>query len=215
MSEQLQYDLSKLGIGFVMKKGKTLHSELCKLKIRKKDDERKNGIYCIKNSRNKLWLAVGMDGNHHLMLLGWGLCSVENKTEWQIFQTALRQHYGPDLLAEKVVFISDRQKGSLDSFAEVFSNEYAALQDNHDTNHLENNMMGQFKCRDILRQEFQLAVNSYTLQDKLKHTKQSRRISPSAATYLEGLEHKYLFRADAEFPNYGMELLGGLPGKIC
>ena len=32
MSEQLQYDLSKLGIGFVMKKGKTLHSELCKLK---------------------------------------------------------------------------------------------------------------------------------------------------------------------------------------
>ena len=112
----------------------------------------------------------------------------------------------PDLLAEKVVFISDRQKGSLDSFAEVFSNEYAALQDNHDTNHLENNMMGQFKCRDILRQEFQLAVNSYTLQlqDKLKHTEQIRR-----------LEHKYLFRADAEFPNYGMELLGGLPGEIC
>ena len=112
----------------------------------------------------------------------------------------------PDLLAEKVVFISDRQKGSLDSFAEVFSNEYAALQDNHDTNTVENNMLGQFKCRDILRQEFQLAVNSYTLQlqDKLKHTEQIRR-----------LEHKYLFRADAEFPNYGMELLGGLPGEIC
>jgi hypothetical protein len=47
MSEKLQYDLSKLGIGFVMKKGKTLHSELCKLKIRKKDDEEKNVIYCI------------------------------------------------------------------------------------------------------------------------------------------------------------------------
>jgi hypothetical protein len=84
----------------------------------------------------------------------------------------------PDLLAEKVVFISDRQKGSLDSFAEVFGNEYAALQDNHDTNHVENNMLGQFKCRDILRQEFQLAVNSYTLQlqDKLKHTEQIRRL---------------------------------------
>ena len=39
MSEKLQYDLSKLGIGFVMKKEKTLHSELCKLKIRKKDGE--------------------------------------------------------------------------------------------------------------------------------------------------------------------------------
>ena len=46
-SEELQCDLSKLEIGFVMKKGKTLHSELCKLKIKKKDDEMKNVVYCI------------------------------------------------------------------------------------------------------------------------------------------------------------------------
>ena len=30
-----------------MKKGKTLHSELCKLKIKKEDDEMKNVVYCI------------------------------------------------------------------------------------------------------------------------------------------------------------------------
>ena len=35
-------------VGFVMKKGKTLQSELCKLKPKKDSDEKKNVIYNIK-----------------------------------------------------------------------------------------------------------------------------------------------------------------------
>jgi hypothetical protein len=47
-SEELQKELSKLEVGFVMKKGKTLQSELCKLKPKKDSDEKKNVIYNIK-----------------------------------------------------------------------------------------------------------------------------------------------------------------------
>ena len=60
-----------------------------------------------------LWLAVGMDGDHHLMLVGWGICSPEKKEEWKIFQEGLKQQYGAELLEERFFSITDRQKGSL------------------------------------------------------------------------------------------------------
>ena len=48
ISEVLQNELSKLEVGFVMKKGRTLQSELCKLKPKRNLDEKKNVIYNIK-----------------------------------------------------------------------------------------------------------------------------------------------------------------------
>ena len=55
-------------------------------------------------------IAVGMDGDHHLMLVGWGICSPENKEEWKIFQEGLKQQYGAELLEERIFSITDRQK---------------------------------------------------------------------------------------------------------
>ena len=46
-SEKIQKELSKLDIGFVMKKGKTLQSELCKLKPKRSKEKCKNVVYCI------------------------------------------------------------------------------------------------------------------------------------------------------------------------
>ena len=39
--------MSRLDIGFVMKKGKTLQSELCKLKPKRNKEKCKNVVYCI------------------------------------------------------------------------------------------------------------------------------------------------------------------------
>ena len=86
-------------------------------------------------------IAVGMDGDHHLMLVGWGICSPENKDEWKIFQEGLKQQYGAELLEERIFSITDRQKWSLESFPQVFNGEYAALQLHHDTNHIESVVM--------------------------------------------------------------------------
>ena len=53
-----------------------------------------------------LWLAVGMDGDHHLMVVGWGLCSPENKEEWKIFQQGLCQQYSMELVDPNGFFFS-------------------------------------------------------------------------------------------------------------
>ena len=86
----------------------------------------------------------------------------------------------------------------------MFNGEYAALQLHHDTNHVENNLLSQFKCGDVLREQFHKAVNSFTRTDKLKHMGEIRKISRAAAEYLEAIDQKLLFRADAEFPKYGI-----------
>ena len=69
-------------------------------------------------------------------------------------------------MEERFFSMTDRQKGSLESFPQVFNGEYAALQLHHDTNHVENNLLSQFKCGDVLREEFQKAVNSFNRNDK-------------------------------------------------
>ena len=43
-----------------------------------------------------------------------------------------------------------------------------------------------------------------TRNDKLKHMDEIRKISHAAAEYLEAIDQKLLFRADAEFPKYGI-----------
>ena len=68
-----------------------------------------------------------------------------------------------ELLEENVFFISDRQKGSLQSFGEVFS---GGLKLEHDINHVENNLLACYKCGDLLRELFQKAVNCYTVAEK-------------------------------------------------
>ena len=138
-------------------------------------------------------IAVGMDGDHHLMLVGWGICSPENKDEWKIFQEGLKQQYGAELLEQTIFFFTDRQKGSLESFPQVFNGEYAALQLHHNTNHIENNLLSQFKCGDVPREQFHKAVNSFTRTDKLKHMGEIRKISRAAAEYLEAIDQKLLF----------------------
>ena len=86
----------------------------------------------------------------------------------------------------------------------MFNGEYAALQLHHNTNHIENNLLSQFKCGDVPREQFHKAVNSFTRTDKLKHMGEIRKISRAAAEYLEAIDQKLLFRADAEFPKYGI-----------
>ena len=46
-SEKLQKDLRKLGIGFVMKKGETLKTKLCKLKPKTEKEDKKDVDYII------------------------------------------------------------------------------------------------------------------------------------------------------------------------
>ena len=46
-SEKLQRDLNRMQVGFVMKRGKILNSELCKLKQQSPPDEKKNVMYEI------------------------------------------------------------------------------------------------------------------------------------------------------------------------
>ena len=139
-----------------------------------------------------------------IMLVGWGIYSPENKEESKIFQEGLKQQYGAELLEERIFSITDHQKGSLESFPQVFNGEYAALQLHHNTNHVENNLLSQFKCGDVPREQFHKAVNSFTRTDKLKHMGEIRKISRAAAEYLEAIDQKLLFRADAEFPKYGI-----------
>ena len=86
----------------------------------------------------------------------------------------------------------------------MFNGEYAALQLHHNTNYVENNLLSQFKCGDVPREQFHKAVNSFTRTDKLKHMGEIRKISRAAAEYLEAIDQKLLFRADAEFPKYGI-----------
>jgi hypothetical protein len=47
-SENLQKDLNRIQIGFVMKQGRTLYSELCNLKQKTSSEEKKNVVYSIK-----------------------------------------------------------------------------------------------------------------------------------------------------------------------
>ena len=149
-----------------------------------------------------LWLVVGMDGDHHLMVVGWGLCSPENKEEWKIFQQGLCQQYSMELVEQIFFFLSDRQKGSVESFAQVFGP--LGLKLHHDINHVENNLLAQFKCGDTLRSLFQQAVNCFTTQEKSQHMQAIANLQPAAAEYLNAIEPSILFRASADRPKFGV-----------
>ena len=94
------------------------------------------------------------------------------------------------------------QKGSVESFAEVFGP--LGLKLHHDINHVENNLLARFKCGDTLSFLFQQAVNCFTTQEKSQHMQAIANLQPAAAEYLNAIEPSILFRASADRPKFGV-----------
>jgi hypothetical protein len=129
-SEKIQKELSKLDIGFVMKKGKTLQSELCKLKPKRRKEECKNVVYCIecKTCQKKY---IGETGQQFLKRKYQHKQDVKNKVETNgIFQHC-KNYKKHRIDWEKNMFIDREENGFRRKIKEsVYINAWDPLEKN-------------------------------------------------------------------------------------
>jgi len=67
-----------------------------------------------------LLIAVGIDGEGHVLPLAWAIVPKENDLWWSWFINLFKQAFGELLYNEQVVTISDRSKGLLNAMDNVF-----------------------------------------------------------------------------------------------
>ncbi|MQL87178.1 hypothetical protein Taro_019714 [Colocasia esculenta] len=82
-----------------------------------------DGTFLKDKYKGVLLAATALNGENELFPLAYGVCDVENESNWEWFLYCLRRAVSP---TRRITFISDRCKGLLQAILEIFPESYNA-----------------------------------------------------------------------------------------
>jgi zinc finger SWIM domain-containing protein 3 len=77
-----------------------------------------------------LLLACTLDGNNEILPLAWAIVPIEDRENWQWFLKNLKESF-LNIDCERMVVISDRDKGLLEALQEVLPKSYHSNYSQH------------------------------------------------------------------------------------
>jgi transposase-like protein len=127
-------------------------------------------------------LAVGIDADGRNVILAWAVVESENRDSWEYFLRLLRRCI-PEIISERCVFISDRDKGLVE--ADVLLGENCVRA--YCCKHIEGNLKDTYGAKDGLMALFWRAARA-RLPTAFEHwIDKIAACNPAAALYLHAI----------------------------